>query len=319
MPRVSVHIVTYNNQDTIIHTLDSLFQQHYQDYSVLVVDNASIDNTIVHCQEFPLRLYQNSDNVGYAVAHNQALALTDSDYVLTLNPDMFLHPDFIAEMVRVLDSNPQLGSAAGCLLRVNALDEVPRTVDSTGLHMSRTRRQRLRNETKLSIYKPVEAALIFGPDGAAAFYRRAMLEHIAIEGEVFDSDFFIHKEDVDVCWRAQLYGWKSVYVPTAFAKHIRFFRPGRRKDIPCHIRIMALRNRYFLMFKNELASHFLSDFIYIIGYDLGILAYVILREPRLLAAYVEVVRKMPRMLAKRRIIAQHRLANAKTMRQWFLS
>jgi GT2 family glycosyltransferase len=318
MPRVSVHVVTYNNNGTIYQTLAALIEQTYTDFEVAIVDNASSDDTTDYYNDIPCKVFENDTNIGYAAAHNQAIAATDSDYVLTLNPDIVLNPDFIAEMVTALDDNDQLGSASGCLLRVDNLEDAPKIIDSTGLQMSRSRRQQLRNMSRPTSMRPTQPEPIFGPDGAAAFYRRRMLEDIAIEGEIFDVDFFMHKEDVDVCWRAQLRGWQSIYVPNAIAKHIRHFRPGYRQDIAPYIRASALRNRYFLLLKNDLPRHFWQDIFHILSYDVGILLYILLREPGTISAYTDVIRKRRRMLHKRRIIQEARQVEPQQLRQWFV-
>ena len=162
-----------------------------------------------------------------------------------------------------------------------------------------------------------EVARIFGPDGAAAVYRRAMLEDISIGGEVFDEDFFMHKEDIDICWRAQLRGWESAYVPKAVAHHIRHFRPGKRQDVPPTMRSDALRNRYLMMIKNEIPRHLLRDLPRVLIYDLGTFSYVMLNERGSLGAYRSAWRLRRRMLEKRRLIQARKMVPWQYMRQWF--
>ena len=146
MARVSVHIVTYNSAETIQHCLEGLRTQEDADFSVLLIDNASSDDTLTLAENFDIPIIANTKNLGYAVAHNQAIAETESDYVLTLNPDVWLHPRFLCEMTAHMDQYPAVGSAAGKLLRTEKLGENPATVDSTGLYMRRNRRQGLSHE-----------------------------------------------------------------------------------------------------------------------------------------------------------------------------
>lgn len=304
--KVSVHVVTYNSAATLETCLKAVQAQSYQDLTVLVIDNASQDDSAEIARRMGVQVNVNAENVGYAAAHNQAIDATESDYVLTLNPDVQLQPDFLREMVTALDANPQLGSAAGCLMRVEALGAAPTHLDGVGLMMTRSRRQRLIGEGLPVEQRPTEALPIFGPDGAAAFYRRAMLDDIRVMGEVFDTDFFMHKEDVDVCWRAQLRGWQALYVPGAVAQHVRGFRPGQRQRVSPYMRFLGVRNRYLLLLKNEIPAEFWRDAPAIVAYDLGIFAYVLLREPRSLRSYWSVLRLLPRMLAKRRVIQGER-------------
>jgi GT2 family glycosyltransferase len=237
--------------------------------------------------------------------------------VLTLNPDVWLDPLYIKSMVQVMDADEILGSAAGCLLRVEALGEEPQTVDSTGLFMRRSRRQYLRDDNQPATQRTQQSTPIFGPDGAAAFYRRAMLEDIRLMGEVFDSDFFMHKEDVDVSWRAQLRGWKSIYVPEAIAHHIRGFRPGQRGRVSPQMRFFGVRNRYLLMMKNEIPAHFFRDLWAIAAYDLAIFAYLLFKERQSLAALKSAWGLRHRMFAKRRIIQQQKRVDWKTLPPFF--
>jgi GT2 family glycosyltransferase len=220
-------------------------------------------------------------------------------------------------MFAALEAHPETGSAAGCLLRVNILDETPVRIDSAGLYMRRSRRQGLRCEHDSAAPSSSQIIPIFGPDGAAAVYRRAMLEDIRVQGEIFDSDFFLHKEDVDVCWRAQLRGWSSIYVPDAVGRHVRGFRPGQRQTMSASIRRDALRNRYLLILKNDQFRHVLRDLPHILVYDLGILLYALLRERRSLAAYLDVIRLVPRMWHKRRQIQSNRRVDWQTIDRVF--
>jgi GT2 family glycosyltransferase len=315
VPCVSVNIVTYNNALTIIPCLEALMAQE-GDFEVIIIDNASADNTVELAQSMNLPITLNNHNLGYSVAHNQALANSDSKYVLTLNPDVALQPDFIQQMVTALENDPTLGSAAGCLLRVNKLGDTPIILDSTGLYMRRTRRQGLRFEGADIDKRPMQSGEIFGPDGAAAFYRRAMLDDIATEGEIFDGDFFTQKADIDLCWRAQLRGWKSLYVPDAVAHHVRTFRPGHRKNVSPSMRIYGVQNRYLLMMKNEVARLFWRDFWAISIYDIAILLYILMRERDSFSALVSAWKLRKRMMHKRRIIHANRTVTTQEMRRW---
>lgn len=312
MPKIAVHIVTYNSAAVIEPCLAAL-QAQDADYTLYIVDNASTDDTVARIRAAGYDVDVCAANGGYSAGHNRALAATDSEYVLTLNPDVLLQPGYLSAMARALDENPALGSAAGCLLRIEAVDAAPHAIDSVGLFMRRNRRQGLLLDNAPLAQIPRQPRRIFGPDGAAAFYRRAMLDDIAVNGQVFDQDFFMHKEDVDVCWRAQLAGWPSVYVPDAVAYHIRTFRPNRRERVDSALRMYAVRNRYLLMLKNEIPRLFWRDVLRIAGYDIAIFGYVLLREPASLRAFASAWRLRRTMLEKRRIIHAKRRIQVKEM------
>jgi GT2 family glycosyltransferase len=127
----------------------------------------------------------------------------------------------------------------------------------------------------------------------------------------------MHKEDVDVCWRAQLRGWKSLYVPQAQAHHIRTFRPGQRKQVDPYLKMCAVRNRYLLMLKNDITRLFWRDFLHIAFYDLMIIGFVLLREQRSLKGFYSAWQLRGRMLDKRRHIQSQRNVSADEMSLWF--
>lgn len=321
MPQIAVQMVTYNSASVLPMALQSLRNQTFSDFSVLIIDNGSADDSAQIAEAEHLRCVRNTHNIGYAAAHNQALVLTDSAYVLTLNPDVRLDPGFLAAMVEALEAHPEAGSGAGALRRVDDLadpqSENTTRIDGAGLFMRRNRRQGLLYEGASSDALPTVITPIFGVDGAAAFYRRAMLLDVSIKGEVFDPDFFMHKEDVDLSWRARLRGWECLFVPDARGSHVRSFRPGKRAGVSSEIRRMAARNRYLLMLKNEIGAHFWFDLLWIAAYELGILGYMVLRERSSLNAYGELWRMRRRMLAKRRLIQSRRRVGWTEMRRWF--
>lgn len=315
---VSIHIVTFNNEETIRACIESVRTQSYQDRIILVIDNASTDKTSQIVKKLGVQIIENPKNLGYAAAHNIAMRKTQSKYVLTLNPDVVLDKDFLRHMVRSLDRDPRVGSAAGLLYRVERLGDKRITVDGAGLFMRRNRRQGLRWEGRPGSEVPRRSVPIFGPDGAAAFYRRAMLEDIRFNDEYFDEAFFMHKEDVDVCWRAAWRGWRSLFVPAAIGSHIRTFRAGRRENISDALRMIAVRNRYLLMIKNESVSGFVRDVFPILVYDLGVFFFILIKERRSLSAYRDVLQLIPTMTKKRAWIATNRKETGASMGKWFV-
>jgi GT2 family glycosyltransferase len=330
MPRVAVNIVTWNSQEYIGVCLEKLFEQTYRDFAITIVDNASTDDSVFIVSKYVnrgVKLIQNATNEGYAPGHNKAIAGSDSEFVLNLNPDIILTSTFLARMVEAIQQDSETGSVAGKLISIaeeqfqaGLPDTLPSgsTIDGAGLLMYKNRRQFLRGHGEDATQSCTEPTQIFGPDGAAPLYRRSMLEDVKIEGEYFDALFRSHKEDVDLAWRAQLFGWQSVYSPHAIAYHIRGFRPGKRVHLAAQIRRDAVKNRWLMNFKNELPLLMLQDLPYILSYELKILAYLILFEQSSLPALWDFMRLLPQMLARRRIIQGGRKRDSQTMRRWFI-
>jgi len=304
---VSVHIVTYNSADDIARCLQAVEAQTYPISQIIVVDNASSDCTVeqVESQSYlitdQLLLVRNQANVGFAPAHNQAITLSSTDYILVLNPDVTLEPDYIKLLIEVMQERADIGSATGKLL----LSSNPDVVDSTGLIMNNNCRAFDRGAGDLASQWN-ESGEIFGASGAAALYSRTMIEDISVQDEFFDSDFFAYKEDVDVAWRAQLLGWNSYYLAVAIGYHVRGWKQGGRNAQPLFIRRVSYINRYKMMYKNLDSSSIFKSFIRILPYEIASNGYFLLREPRLLGAWGAFWRQLPLLRAKRKEIANKR-------------
>ncbi len=317
-PLVSIGLVTWNSSAYLQNCLSALTAQDHANRELIVVDNGSNDDSlsIVSQLASPAAVIRNEGNTGFCHAHNQAIAASHGAYYLALNPDVEMQPGFIRSLVRVLEQDPACGSALGKLL-------LPRDaqgaclLDSTGLFLDRKRRQWARGHGEVDAGQYDRAGEVFGPDGAAPLYRRQMLEDIKIQGEYFDESFFAHKEDVDVAWRARLFGWTCRYEPAAVAFHRRSFRPGRREVMSSEIRLHAVKNRYFLLVKNETAAGWRRDWLHILWYDLKILVYMLLFERSSLAALGLLRRALPRLRLWRREIAGRVKVPTSEILAWF--
>lgn len=297
---VSVHIVTYNSAKDIEVCLEAVCRQSYRLAQVVVVDNASTDNTLERVHYFregtraPIRVIENMKNTGFAPAHNQAIKQTSSDYVLILNPDVIISPRYVELLVEIMQQNPKIGGATGMLV----LQSNPEIIDSTGLVMNRTWRAYDRGAGE-SIQHWNHSTEVFGVSGAAAMYSRKMIDDISIDGEFFDDDFFAYKEDVDVAWRARLIGWKAYYRADALGFHKRGWKKGVRSTIPLFIRKHSFINRYKMIFKNLTGRRWLKNLPQILAYEIAVHGFILLREPRVLGAWIDFWREVPALRGKR--------------------
>ena len=131
----------------------------------------------------------------------------------------------------------------------------------------------------------------------------------------------MHKEDVDIAWRARLRGWACMFIPEATAKHIRSFRPGsqKRTRVSEYMRLLSLRNRYALMITNDIPSVYLRHAPLIWFYDLGVFVYACLRERTSLKAYRELWKSRDYLRQKRQHVQSNRVASNADMQRWFTS
>ena len=320
-PLVSVTVVTYNSGRFIRRCLESVLDQLHHPLEVIVIDNASTDGTcdILERFEDSCCVVYNEENIGFAAAQNQAIAMARGEWVLTLNPDMFLLSDFVSQLVATAALDPLIGTVCGKLLLADAgFDlEGSQRLDSTGMFFTPMLRHKDRGcmETNNGHYRHHE--YVFGATAAAACYRREMIEDIAVEGEFFDSAFFAYREDADVAWRAQLLGWKCAFDPRALAYHVRRLRPGMRSELPAEINMHSVKNRFLMRIKNITPRLYLRNLLPITVRDLGILAYCLVVERTSLRAFYYLARDFDSALRKRRWIQMRRRVDDAYMARWF--
>ena len=318
---VAVTVVTYNSGRFIRRCLESVLEQDYPLLEVIVIDNSSTDGTTDILERFEDRctVVYNEENIGFAAAQNQAIAMSRGEWALTLNPDVLLLPDFVSKLMQTAQVDPQVGTVCGKLLMVDASFEIPdqQVVDSTGIYFTPMLRHFDRGclEKYNGHYRSHE--YVFGATAAAACYRREMIEDISVDGEFFDSDFFTYREDADVAWRSQLLGWKCLYDPTACGYHVRKLRPGMRRMLSPEINMHSVKNRFLMRVKNITPVLYLRNFLPITIRDTGIVAYCLLFERFSLKAFYLFGRDFRKTLAKRRQIQARKRVDDSYMSEWF--
>ena len=158
---------------------------------------------------------------------------------------------------------------------------------------------------------------VFGADACAGLYARAMLEDVAVRGEIFDEDFFAYREIVDLSWRARLRGWRTVYEPEAVAFHCRTFSPATRSAVSPRLKRLSLKNRYLMILKNETLRNYLRHLPWIASFDAVLLIYLLFFDPRTLAAFGDLLRILPRALRRRRAFWKRDLPGERDIHTWF--
>ncbi len=336
MMRAALHVVTHNSAAQLDACLDRLLAQDYPHCAVTVIDNASTDDTLarlVHWQTRGICVVAFARNHFYARAHNEVIAASDADVIFTVNPDVLLAPDYVSAVMAVFARRPEVGSVNGRLLLLaeegfaTADPAAPAPddalLDSAGLMIFRSRRPWLRGNRRPARDNCTEPEPIFGADGACAAYRRAMLEDVALDTpagrEYFDNDFVMYREDVDLAWRAQLFGWDSWYEPAARGRHVRSFHLGRdRRVMSPFLRRHSVKNGWALLVKHEEPGTLLGALPFILPYQAKILAGLLTIEWGSLGALGDFVRLLPRFRAKRAQILARRRRTARALARWFV-
>jgi GT2 family glycosyltransferase len=318
---VSVTLVTYNSGRFITRCLESVLEQKYPYLEVIVVDNASTDGTVDLLEQFhdTCRIHHNTENVGFAAAQNQAIALSSGEWVLALNPDVLLLPDFIQALVDAGQLDQKIGTVCGKLLTIRATFDLPeqQLIDSTGIYFTPMLRHLDRGSQQVDNGHYTNFEYVFGATAAAALYRREMINDISIHGEFFDPDFFVYREDADVAWRAQLLGWRCIYTPLARGYHVRNVLPGNRHALPPEINMHSVKNRFLMRIKNMTPDLYRRNWLSITGRDLVVIGACLVREHTSLKAFVYLFRNWRRVLAKRREIMKLRRVKDDYIASWF--
>jgi GT2 family glycosyltransferase len=316
-----VTVVTYNSGRFIKRCLDSVLDQRYPDLDVIVIDNCSTDGTIDILEQFEdrIRIHYNEENVGFASAQNQAIAMSNASWFLTLNPDVLLLPGFIDQLVQAGTSEPRVGTVCGKLLTMTSTFDFPEkpVVDSTGIYFTPNLRHLDRGSLEVDNGNYRQYEYVFGATAAAALYRREMIEDISLDGEFFDSDFFVYREDADVAWRAQIMGWRCLYVPYACGYHVRKVLPGNRRALPAEINMHSVKNRFLLRIKNITWDVYRKNWLSITFRDAVVIGCCLVREQSSLRAFWFLAQNWKKVVEKRqRIMARQRVEND-YLASWF--
>ncbi|MCA9970844.1 MAG: glycosyltransferase family 2 protein, partial [Anaerolineales bacterium] len=213
MPSASIIIPHFNGKQHLADCFAALRQQTEPDFEVLLVDNGSTDGSqaLVRAEYPEVRLLELGENRGFTGACNAGWQAARGEIIILLNNDTAVSPTWLAEIRAAFARCPEAGSIACKMLLFDRRDHFHTAGDYVrldGIPGNRGVWQR-----DVGQYDREE--FVFSACGGAAAYRRAMLDEIGF----LDDDFFFSCEDVDLGWRANLAGWRVLYVPTAVVYH----------------------------------------------------------------------------------------------------
>ncbi len=318
---VLLSIVTHNDEVFLRRCLESARSQTVP-LKIKLFDNASTDGSRDIAAQFGCELFASETNSGFSHGHNHNLLPEKFEYALLLNADVVLRPDYVERVAQTLSEVEGAGICGGKLYRMDTSGQQmfrsgAAVLDTTGMYFTPAQRHFDRGSNELDRGQYQRRQSVFGISGAALMCSRKMLEDVRIGDEYLDEEFFAYREDADLAWRAQLYGWKAIYEPKAEALHVRRVLPSRRKTLPALINRHSLKNRYLMRMKNLDSAVRRRCFPHMWIRDLGILLYALALERTSLPAYAEVWRLRKRFRQKREWIKKRRRVEGSQVAQWF--
>jgi len=212
-PLLSVIIPNWNGARHLPTCLDSLRRQTYSHLEVILVDNASTDESVVLVQrDYPeVMLVQRDENLGLTGGINRGIQVARGEIIAPLNNDTEVASGWAQALVMALLDHPDAGMAASKMLLFDRRDTLHSAGDAYGVNgIPINRGVWQKDEGQFD-----DDEYIWGGCGGAVAYRRVMLDDIGF----FDEDLFMYCEDVDLNWRAQLAGYSCVFAPGAAVYH----------------------------------------------------------------------------------------------------
>ena len=266
--KASVIIPNLNGAGWLRDSIESVWAQTEQDFELIVIDNGSTDESLdiarSYCGRDRYTLIENAGNTGFSHAVNQGIAIAKGEYMALFNNDAFAEPDWLAELIKTADADPKIFAVSSLMLRYYE----PELADDAGDYVTILGFACKRGDgLKASRYtKPCR---VFSACGGAALYRKSILDEIG----VFDELFFAYYEDVDLSWRANNFGYRNVYCPTARCRHICGATTGAVRYNPFKS-IQSGRNSILLPYKNQPILMLVLNFIpMLLGYLLKVLMF----------------------------------------------
>lgn len=331
--KAAVIIVNWNGEKFLPECFKALGQQTYKNFNIFFVDNGSTDNSVKYVKDnFPnTKIVKLHHNTGFAKGNNIGIseALKDENvaYIITLNNDTKTDPKFIAHLVETSETNEYIGMVAPKIryyYEKNLIDSVGILIHPDGGGINRAAK-----EIDHGQHDTCEDT--FGACAGAALYKRSLLEDIKYgDNEYFDNQFFAYYEDLDLAWRAKLYGWKAITCGNAVVYHVHSATSISHSPFKAfHVN----RNRFFVIIKNYPFRYLLKAFLLTPMRYIRLLNSIRIKKgpshklkekngfitPFLIVikGWSSVIYHLPNMMKKRFVIQRHKRATNKQIHQWF--
>jgi len=239
--QISIIIPNFNGEQFLKECLNSIKKQNFSHYEVIIVDNGSNDGSVEYLNENydEFTLIQNQENLGFATAVNQGIKASNAEYVFLLNNDTELEVECVSKLLNCIDNDENIFGVSSKMIQNqdrNLIDDAGDEYTILGYT------KKVGNNRSKELYKNKRE--IFSACAGAALYRRNIFDIIGY----FDENFFAYMDDVDISYRARIYGFKCVYCPEAVVYHDVSATSGSKYNA-FKIRLAA-RNNVYVPYKN---------------------------------------------------------------------
>jgi GT2 family glycosyltransferase/ubiquinone/menaquinone biosynthesis C-methylase UbiE len=308
-PLVSIVIPHHADAEVLLACLTSLARDtSYPNHEIWVVDNGSSDGSAEAArQRFPaIQVLRLEENLGYAGGCNRGIQASRGEYVVLLNNDTELEPGWLRELVNAAESDPKLGACQPKIRSMRERSQFEYAGAGGGLldlYAYPFSRGRLMGHVEVDRGQYDDPVEVFWASGVCILIRRAALADTGGLDEVM----FCYMEEIDLCWRLHLTGWRVGYVPTAIVYHIGYYSQDMRV-----VRRMYLnhRNSLIMLIKNYSGRSLAWILPIKIGLELFIFTGALLRNPRrsgaVLRSFGWLALHVPTLLRMRREVQARR-------------
>ncbi|MDI6723943.1 MAG: glycosyltransferase family 2 protein [Methanobacterium sp.] len=302
-PAVSIIITNYNGERHLEECLNSLKDIEYSNYEVILLDNASSDNSIGLAREhYPeIKIIALDKNYGFAEGTNKGAQAAESEFIVFLNNDTKVDRKWLRELVNAVKTYGEDNVYSSKVL----FYDPPHNINTVGGIITPMGSGLDINFAKPDLDKYNEIKYVGSPSGCSMLLKKSLFEKMG----GFDKDYFAYLEDVDFGWRSWLYGHKTYYIPTSIVYH-KYGATGGKMESPFRV-FHVQKNRLTNILKNFSIRNILSGFIISIGFDIiRILGFLAGGNFDLIKAVFKgnyyFIKNIPKTLKKRKKIQRNR-------------
>lgn len=317
------YIITpnYNGIQFLRDYFESLLNQTYKDYNIVFIDNSDDNSSIdfikenydIQLKKRKIIITKNPENYGFARSNNlgikKALEDKDCEYIVCLNNDIKVIPEFLEKLIQCAEKHSDAGSVQAKMI----WGQYPHLIDSVGLEYSKNGLgfNRGAYESSNNYNKEEE---IFGCCAGACLYKREALEDIKIDNEYFDEDFFAYYEDFDLALRLRWACWTAWYCPEAIVCH---YKGGTGGIISNFAVYHNWRNYTWTIFKNLPLKYVITHFYLIIINELiQIMISLLRKKPITIKAKIDAYKNINKFLKKNKKVKKK--IDFKDLEKWFI-